>query len=371
MESELSLEASKDIEPSGKKNIDIICTLGTTTDNPKILEDMIKYGMNCARLNTAYATIEDYDARIDLVREAGAKMGKHIDIMMDIKGPQVRLVSDCDYPIDEDAVLKVGFGKEPIHFNKDFYGDIIVGDIICMENGTIQTMVSAKNDEKKLVDLVVMEIGEGKIHKCMGVNVPGKHLNIPVVSRKDVKIIEYSVAKGVEYIALSFARSYKDIEALRGAINYYSKIRNIPSEKKPGIIIKPEEQLGIANLEDMIEAAKKDGFELRVMIPRGDLYVEMPYYDLPFIQEKMIQVCKEKGTYVMTATGILESMQYNNMPTRAEVCDVYNALRAGTDGLMLSGETSNCKENGRADRTVKVLSEIIGNYQRHTPATLR
>lgn len=330
----------------------IICTLGTTTDSMEVLEDMARYGMSCARLNTAYATMDEYQARIDMLREVS-----RIPIMMDIKGPQVRLEADRPYQIETGDIAYVGFGDESLHFSKKFYDDVEIGDNVLFENGTIKTRIKSKSGNT--LALSVLEPGEGMLHKQMGVNVPGKYLNVQKLSQKDLDVIELAVRNNVEYIALSFARDYEDVANLKNAIEIQKK--KYSCKKDIGIIAKIEDRFGIKNLDDIISKSKANGIRLSIMVARGDLYVELPKGELPIAQEQIIRKCREKGIFVITATGILESMQKNSEPSRAEVNDVYTALMQGSNALMLSGETSNGSDPARV---VKQLSDLITLYRR-------
>ncbi len=332
----------------------IIATLGTTTDSRKVLEQMVAEGMSCARMNTAYATIDEYQQRLDLLREVAS-----IDVMMDIKGPQVRLSADQPYQIDPGDIVYVGFADEPLHFNKDFYSDVNAGDEVLLENGTIRTRITTKQDRR--LSLRIDEAGEGMIRRQMGVNVPGRYLNVPKLSQKDCEVIDFSVRNSVEYIALSFVRDYSDIYNLQDTIRHYKAGHD--SQHDVRIIAKIEDRNGIENLPDILKQSRKSGIPLSVMVARGDLYVELPKGVLPYAQEEMISLCSRNRIFVITATGILESLQYQREPTRAEVCDVYNALLQGSDALMLSGETSNSVDPVNAVRKLAgLIDDHMTNY---------
>lgn len=331
----------------------IICTLGTTTDDRSVLEDMIASGMSCARMNTAYASIGDYQKRLDLLRSVA-----HIPVMMDLKGPEARLISDRPYPIDKGTYVDIGFRDETISFNKDFYKDLVLKDDIYLENGTIHLKVRCKRDRQ--VRLEVIDPGEGEIRSGMGVNVPGRYLDVERLSAKDYSVIDFAIQNHVEYLALSFVRDHQDILNLEQAIE---NIRDMyPGSIRPKMVAKIEDSYGIDNLDAIIKSAAEEGQELDVMAARGDLGVELPIEKLPFAQQQIIRTCKKHNTYVITATDLLGSMQYGYMPTRSEVCDVYNALNMGSDALMLSGETSNSRNPVGA---VQMLHSIIEKYEKN------
>jgi pyruvate kinase len=327
----------------------IIATLGTTTDDRQVLENMVEAGLDCARINTAYATIEEYRARIGLL-----KFIADVDIMVDIKGPQLRLEAVRAYPISAGDRIAVGFADEDLHFNHNFYNDISVGDIVLFENGTIQTEVKRKLNHT--VALEVIDPGQGTLAMKMGADVPGKYLNVPQLTEKDIEIIKFSIQQRLDYIALSFVRDFDDVK------NCYDKIREFQenygwtyAEYPLGIVAKIEEKLGIEALPDIIEKSKAEGINLSVMIARGDLFTELPNEHLPLVQEYLTKLCNKTGTFVITATGVLESMQHSPVPSRAEVNDVYNAVKQGTNALMLSGETSNGYYPAHVVRTLNTL----------------
>jgi len=332
------------------KNPNIICTLGTTTDDKTRIENMIKYGMTCARINTAYSTFEKYSSRINMIKS----INPDIKIMMDIKGPQVRLEADISYRISKNDIFYFGFNDESIHFNKQFYDDVNIGDIILIENGTIQTSVLKK--ERNRLEVKIDYPGAGIIHKSMGVNLPGKYLDVEKLSEKDKEAIDFSVKNNLDYIALSFTRTFEDIkncnDFIQSAKEKYSSTRDI------GIEIKIEDKYGVSNLQDMIDKSKKENIPLSVMVARGDLFVEFNKLKLPIIQQYIIDTCKQNNVPITVGTGVINSMINSVSPTRAEVNDVYNILKQDVDAIMLSGETSNAYD---PVLSVRVLHDIIKN----------
>ncbi len=323
-----------DLNNKKPKKPKIICTLGTTTDEKSILEGMVKAGMRCARMNTAYAKIEEYQARVELLRSVG-----DIPVMMDLKGPQVRLAASDAIPIEHDDIIIAGFKDEPVHFSKDFYKDVKVNDLVFIENGDIRTKVS--NKRNNIISLKVIEPGPGMIHKQMGVNVPGKYLDVELLSKKDKEVIDFSIKNNIEYIALSFVRDHNDIKNLCLYIEEQKEVLGEHEDYKPGIVAKIEDRYGITNLRDIIRYSNNNDINLSVMFGRGDYAVERPIVELPFAQEYLVNTCRKHGVLSIIGTGILESMQYGYQPTRAETGDVFNILRQGADAFMLSGETSN------------------------------
>lgn len=334
------------------KSPKIICTLGTTTDDADILKEMIKEGMRCARINTAYTDTKRYKERIDLLRSI-----EKIPVILDLKGSQIRISTEDKYRIAVGMEFPVGFQKGSIAFNHDFFDEIFPGDRVLFENGTIKTVVAEKKNHYLV--LKIIEAGEGYLTNHMGVNVPGRIFrNILSLTQRDVEIIHFALEERVEFIAISFARSVEDVFNLKKAMEGAEKNKS----NQPGIIIKIEDPVGVDNLEKIIRDTKTQGIELAVMIGRGDLFVESPQIQLPFIQKKIINTCDGLETPVIVATGLLESMQYNPYPTRSEVCDTANAILDGADWLMLSGETSNSRYPVEA---VRMLSDIIKESQNH------
>ncbi|MBI2626098.1 MAG: hypothetical protein HYW69_00705 [Candidatus Nealsonbacteria bacterium] len=325
----------------------IICTLGTTTDDESVLRQMIEYGMAAARINTAYATIPEYKKRIEAVR----RLAK-IPIILDLKGSQIRLLTNNRYSIEPGEEFSVGFKAGDISFNYDFFEDISPGDIILFENGTIKTVVAEKKN--RYLALRVIEAGEGRLRNHMGVNIPGKVFrNIPLLSEKDMEVIDFALKEKIEYLAISFVRKSEDV---------FNLADRLAGGNPPRIIIKIEDPVGAKNLQQIIRESRNRSIELIVMIGRGDLFVEAPKHRLPFIQKEIIKICKELSTEVIVATGLLESMQFNPYPTRSEVCDTANAVFDGADWLMLSAETSNSSYPAEA---VKMLKSVIEGCQEY------
>ncbi len=314
----------------------IICTLGTTTDDDAVLERMVNAGMTGIRLNTAYATIEDYSRRVVMAKKAN----KDLSVMLDIKGPQVRLGNFDAFTISKGREFLIGFpdannnSNNTIYFSKDFHKDLKKGDYVLIENGTIVTEVIEKYPSD--VRLRIIEPGEGIIHKHMGVNVPGVYLHVPGLSEKDKEVISWGLEQKVEQIALSFVR---DAEDLKNCYEYMKQADPKRAEKTE-IVLKIEDRFGVENLDSILKYSKKNEIKTSVMVARGDLYVELGAEELPYAQEYIIKTSQKNKVPVMVGTGVLESMQHGKKPTRAEICDIYNILRSGVNYFMLSGETS-------------------------------
>jgi len=296
------------------KKTKIICTIGPSSISRNTLKKMYRAGMNGARINTAYGTLEQYGLMISLLREVA-----DIPIIVDLKGPEIRLRAKDKKIVNAGDILELGKGKK-ISFNNDIYDDMDVGDTVLVDNGKLRTQVVEK--QKQVLKLLAKTSGE--IDDGKGVNIPNKKLAVPTLSRKDLEIMDFAKEKDVEFIALSFTRSAEDI------IN----VRKEASGYKGAIIAKIENSEGVDRFNEILDAS--DG----IMVARGDLGVEIEPQKVPHIQKAIIRKCNQRGKTVVTATEMLESMTYQPIPTRAEVSDVANAILDGTEVTMLSGETA-------------------------------
>lgn len=327
----------------------IICTIGTTTDDENILREMIKEGMACARINTAYVGIPEYKRRIDALRKIA-----NLPVILDLKGSQIRVSTDDKYRIEQGDEFPVGFQKGAISFNYDFFDEILPGDVVLFENGTIKTIVAEKHQNGRYVTLGVLEAGEHHLTNRMGANIPNRIFKgIPLLTPKDKEVIDFALREKIEFLAISFVRSSQDV------LNVKKIIEAGNSGHKPKIIAKIEDPIGFAALGSIIKESKKD---IMVMIGRGDLFVEAPQNALALIQKEIIKLCNKQGVSVIVATGLLESMQFNPHPTRSEVCDTANAVLDGADWLMLSAETSNSRYPAEAVKTLAGIIEECRKY---------
>jgi pyruvate kinase len=327
------------------KRTKIIATIGPASSSPALISQLIRAGMDVARLNFSHGTWKDHTQRINLIRREAAKAGKQIAIMQDLQGPKLR-VGD----MQNDAVtLKRGdsltLTSRRIIGTIDLLSvtysrltkDVNVDDRLLLDDGKLELRVSRK--DAHCLTCRVVRGGVLKSHK--GVNLPGTHLSLPSLSRKDKADLRFGVKHGVDYIALSFVRSAHDILRTRKFLQ--SLGANIP------IIAKIEKPEAIQNLAEIIEAANG------IMVARGDLGVEMSPEKVPLLQKKIIEACHWAEKPVITATQMLESMIENPQPTRAETSDVANAILDGTDCVMLSGETAMGKYPAHA---VSIMARI-------------
>ena len=297
------------------KKTKVICTIGPASLQTEILRKMYQAGMNGARINTAYGSLDQYRLIVDNVRETA-----DVPIIVDIKGPEIRLRVERKRTVKKGDVLEVGFNREEIGFNHDFYDKMSIADDVYIDNGKIRTRVI----EKENGILRLLAINDGEISDGKGVNIPNKRLSVPTLSKKDLEIIEFAKKHDVEYVALSFARSVQDVDVLKSKFHGF----------EGAIIAKIENFEGVKNFEEIL-----GGVEC-IMVARGDLGVEIKPEKVPLVQKSLIKLCNQRGKTVVTATEMLESMMHRSTPTRAEVSDVANAILDGTDATMLSGETS-------------------------------
>ncbi len=270
--------------------------------------------MNGARINTAYGNLNQYQSIIETIREVA-----DIPIIIDVKGPEIRIKTSQRKVFSKGYVLEVGFDGEEVCFNHDFYDQMQVDDEVFIDNGKIRTRVVEKKDRK----LRLLTLDSGVIEDGKGVNIPNKSLSVPTFSEKDVEIIRFAKKHDVEYVALSFTRNAEDVKNLSETNSF-----------EGGIIAKIENSEGVKNVEEILDVASG------LMVARGDLGVEIEPERVPLVQKALIKLCNQKGKLVVTATEMLESMINQPNPTRAEVSDVANAILDGSDAVMLSGETA-------------------------------
>ncbi|CAM4490575.1 pyruvate kinase [Paenibacillus endophyticus] len=309
----------------------IICTMGPACDSVSTIKEMIQAGMTVGRLNMAHGELEDHVMRMNNIRQAARELNTFVPIMMDIKGPEVRIgklkEASCELVIGEELALTTedvlgDATRLPVNYS-ELPLVVKAGDRILIDDGLVDlTVLSVEGTEIRC-----RIVSGGTLKPRKGVNLPGIKTTLPGVTERDVVHIHFGIKHNVEIIAASFVRKAEDI----------LEIRNILEEANAShvqIISKIENEEGMLNLDAIIEAS--DG----IMVARGDLGVEVPIEDVPMMQREMINKCNLVGKPVIVATHMLESMQVNPRPTRAEVSDVANAVIQGADVVMLSGETA-------------------------------
>ncbi|WHX50735.1 pyruvate kinase [Paenibacillus woosongensis] len=309
----------------------IVCTIGPSSESLENTKKLIMAGMNVARLNFSHGDFEEHGNRIKVIRQASEELGKSVAILLDTKGPEIRTGKLKEEPIELVQDEFITLTTEEILGDKDRISityqnlphDVEVGSTILIDDGLIGlTVVDIQGTEIKC-----RVINGGPIKSKKGVNVPGVDISLPGITEKDANDILFGIEQGIDFIAASFVRKASDVLEIRQLLE-----RNNASHIQ--IISKIENQQGIDNLDEILEVS--DG----LMVARGDLGVEIPAEDVPLAQKKMIEKCNRVGKPVITATQMLDSMQRNPRPTRAEASDVANAIFDGTDAIMLSGETA-------------------------------
>ncbi len=307
----------------------IICTIGPATSSEKMLNQLYKAGMNAVRLNMTHGTHESHLDIINLVKKLNKTVRYPVPIILDTQGPEVRtgnLESDMQLSKGQVITISVRAGdveESSIQINyKDLINAVNEGDKITVDNGLINLKVLKKNKGQ----LKCKVLDGGTLKSKRHVNLPGIKVNLPAITHKDELDVRFGIKNGIDYIALSFVREAKDVLKLKKLLG--------KNADKIKIISKIEDQEGVKNIEEIIEASDA------IMVARGDLGIEINIEELPNVQRNIVRLCQEKGKRVIVATHMLESMIENPIPTRAEVTDVANAIYEEADALMLSGETS-------------------------------
>ena len=315
------------------KKTKIVCTLGPATDSVDLMQALIEKGMNVARFNFSHGTHEEQKERMDKLKAARQAANKNVGILLDTKGPEIRthLMKDDKFELIKGN--NVIISMEEVLGTAEMFSvtypqlidDVQVGGHILLDDGLIDLLITDIDKEKGHIHTEIQNSGMIKSRK--GVNVPNVSLSLPGITEKDAADIRFGLQQGIDFIAASFVRSAKDVLEIRELLE---------EEGHPHvqIISKIENQEGIDNVDEILMIS--DG----IMVARGDLGVEIPSQEVPILQKQIIRKCNEAGKPVITATQMLDSMQINPRPTRAEAGDVANAIFDGTDAVMLSGETA-------------------------------
>jgi pyruvate kinase len=308
----------------------IIATLGPATESPEMIEKMIEAGVNIFRINMSHAKHDKVREAVKNIREISSRHITRVGIMMDSRGPEIRtgdVPNDLNLEAGQIIGLTVRGEKSAEEFSVDvnydqLVDDIKVGDVVMIDNGTLELKVQ----EKKHNQLICKVLTPGTLGSRRHVNLPGVRVNLPSLTTQDKEDIRLGIDLGVDWFAMSFVREPDDVKQLKAILDFH----NAPQK----VVAKLEDQEGIRNLDEIIEAADA------IMVARGDLGIECPYEELPIIQRRMVKMCAQQGKPVIVATHMLESMIHNPSPTRAEITDTANAVFEQADAIMLSGETS-------------------------------
>lgn len=336
------------------KKTKIVCTMGPNSDNPDVMRKLIQKGMDIARFNFSHGTHEEQKARMDMLKKIRDEEKKPIAILLDTKGPEIRtgLLKDgkkVALNAGDTFVLsteeKVGDENGVSITYAGLIEDVHAGNRILIDDGLIELVVKSKTD----TDIICEIVNGGELGERKGVNVPNVPVRLPAITEKDKEDIKFGLEQGIDFVAASFVRNAECILEIR-AWTRACGVHYVP------IIAKIENGEGIANIEEILRAA--DG----IMVARGDLGVEIPAEEVPYLQKMIIQKCNDHYKPVITATQMLDSMMRNPRPTRAEVTDVANAVYDGTDAVMLSGETAAGKYPLEA---LDMMVHIVENTEKH------
>ena len=333
------------------KKTKVVCTMGP---NRELLKKLIENGMDVARFNFSHGDHEEQKSRMDLLKELRQELNTNTAILLDTKGPEIRT-----------GVLKGGkrimlkAGEQFTLTTEEIEGDeskvsityeglvqdVDAGRVILIDDGLIELKVVGKSEKEIFCEV----INGGELGERKGVNVPNVAVRLPAITEKDKDDIRFGVEQGIDFIAASFVRNAECVLEIK------AYLKELGAPYVP-IIAKVENAEGIKNIDEIIRAA--DG----VMVARGDLGVEIPAEEVPYLQKMIIQKCNMNFKTVITATQMLDSMMRNPRPTRAEVTDVANAVYDGTDAVMLSGETAQGKYPLEA---LQMMVHIIQNTEQH------
>lgn len=335
------------------KKTKIICSIGPSSCHPDTMEQMVRSGMNVARINFSHATLEEKQGVVASVHEVRKRTGANIAILYDTKGPEFRngMLENDEINLVEGKTIRVV--KESVLGNEERFSvnhpqaidSLKVGDFILLENGLMKIEVISVEEDGVTCKIV----NGGVLGNKKSLSVPGVHLDIPFISEQDREDLIYACEHEGDFVALSFVSTAQDVLEAKEIFKAHNR-------EDMKVIAKIENLTGVENLESILEVA--DG----VMVARGDLGVEAPMEDLPILQKMMAQKCREYGKVCVVATEMLESMKKSARPTRAEVSDVANAVLDGTDAVMLSGETTMGKF---PIETVTHMANICENAEKH------
>ena len=333
------------------KKTKIVTSIGPASNTVEVFEQMVKNGANVARINFSHATIEEREQVVSTVKAVRERLGAHVGILYDTKGPEFRNGEVVEEGIKLVAGNTIKVVKENVIGNQERFSlnhpnaidALNVGNTILLENG----LMSIEVIEKAQDSLTCKVVNGGTLFSRKSLAAPGVDLQIPFISDVDREDIIYACRHDGDFLAASFVQSAADVLAIR-------EILKEENREDMKIIAKIESQMGMDNLEEIVEVA--DG----CMVARGDLGVEVPMYLLPICQKKIVKACRAHKKMCIVATEMLESMKHNPRPTRAEVTDVANAVYNGTDAVMLSGETTT---GDYVCETVKAMADICENIE--------
>ena len=307
----------------------IVATIGPASNNKEMLKALAREGVDVFRLNFSHGKHEDHQKVVNYIREINDELGTHIAILQDLQGPKIR-VNEMEPGIEIKAGETITITTKEVLGNKDLVStsyeglpnDVKVGDMILIDDGKLELRVK----DVRGVEVTCTIIYGGPLKSRKGINLPFSKVSAPSLTEKDLEDLKFGLKNRVDWVALSFVRKAKDIEALREIINEHKSTTRIVAK-----IEKPE---ALENIADIVAATDA------VMVARGDLGVEIWMEEVPMVQKMLVEKCNRASKPVIVATQMMESMIENPRPTRAETNDVANAVMDGADALMLSAETA-------------------------------
>jgi len=335
------------------KKTKIICSIGPASCNVETMTKMVENGMNVARVNFSHATLEEKQEVVNVVKKVREITNQNVAILYDTKGPEFRngMLKNDEILLEEGKTIRVL--KENVIGTNEYFSvnhasaidSLNVGNIILLENGLMKLEVISKEEDGVTCKIMI----GGKLGNKKSLSVPGVKLNIPFISKEDYEDIVYACQNDADYLALSFVSTKEDVLEVRQILKKYNR-------EDLKIISKIESTTGIDNIKEIVSVS--DG----IMVARGDLGVEAPMEQLPYLQRLIINECHKQGKFSIVATEMLESMKKNSRPTRAEVSDIANAVNNGTDAVMLSGETTTGKYPSEA---VKYMASVCEESEKY------
>jgi len=338
----------------------IVATLGPATDDPKVLSEIVRAGVDVVRLNFSHGQVADHARRVALVREAAAQAGRYIGVLGDLQGPKIRidrfvggkvqLADGAAFVLDASLAIDAGNEQAVGIAYKKLPTDVRIGDVLLLNDGQISLQVEQIDGPRINTRVLV----GGELGNSKGINRQGGGLSAGALTDKDREDIHTAASLKVDFLAISFARDAADMNEAR------SLLREAGGHAL--LVAKIERAEAIQNLVAVVRASDA------VMVARGDLGVEMGYAELAGLQKQIIQEARHQNKVVITATQMMESMIVNTIPTRAEVSDVANAVMDGTDAVMLSAETASGKH---PTKVIEAMSQIILGAEKYQDAHVR
>lgn len=324
----------------------IIATIGPNSEAPKNLQALLNEGVDLVRVNFSHASYAQYQRIRKIVQNFNKKSDRQIAIIQDLQGPRIRvgLLPEKGLTLRDGELVKFSFSKKGTAFdgeiipidNSELHLDIRKNDPLFLCNGEVELVVTEVKE--KIIHARVLQGGLVTSHK--GVNIPDTNLKRGGLTTKDVKDVKFALRAGVDYIALSFVQTARDVE----------RLRKIIGKKKVKIISKIERAIALKNIDEIIAASDV------IMIARGDLGIEIPIEDLPIVQKNLVRHAHWHDRPAIIATQVMTSMITNSHPTRAEVSDIANAVFDGADMIMLSDETT---IGAHPQEAAKILKKVI------------